>query len=314
MIQDCYKDENGNYVDILKIGYSDKSFMKSRNNQYRTHNYGYKFIGEREGSTELETQLHKKFKSFLLPNSKEWFYYSQDIIDGFNAIQLCSPCEFEEIDKITMVEWLRDDLLHAVPNYSELYEKHKEEIEKELYNYTKDDNEIKEGLRLFKSSLKKNCTFITRWFSSVDLLLTPFINTLPEKINISSDLSILEYKCLREDIFRDRILDLYKPEIKEIYSLLKKDKEVKLSDTLVLLNGYKCLTTRQKEGWIRKVATDKNLYRYNYIGTSKYSGGTILNYLVMVADQRAFYISYEEYLGDSELEKIQLPSLDQIIY
>lgn len=86
LIQDCYKDENNNYIDILKIGYSDKPFMESRNNQYKTHNYGYKFLGEREGDTKFEHYLHEKFKSFRLSNDSEWFIYNSSIVNEFFTI------------------------------------------------------------------------------------------------------------------------------------------------------------------------------------------------------------------------------------
>ena len=59
LLQDCYKDDNGEYKDILKIGYSKNSFTENRENQYNTHNFGYKFLGEKEGSIELENYLHK---------------------------------------------------------------------------------------------------------------------------------------------------------------------------------------------------------------------------------------------------------------
>lgn len=46
LLQDCYKDENNAYHDILKIGYSKNSFESSRKMMYNTHNFGYKFLGE----------------------------------------------------------------------------------------------------------------------------------------------------------------------------------------------------------------------------------------------------------------------------
>ena len=46
LLQDCYKDENGKYHDVLKIGYSSKFFQKGRKSQYDSHNYGYKLLSE----------------------------------------------------------------------------------------------------------------------------------------------------------------------------------------------------------------------------------------------------------------------------
>ena len=57
LLQDCYKDDKGEYHDVLKIGFSKDSFSRNRQGQYNTHNFGYKFLGEREGSCELENYL-----------------------------------------------------------------------------------------------------------------------------------------------------------------------------------------------------------------------------------------------------------------
>ena len=46
LLRDCYKDENGKYHDVLKIGYSSKFFQKGRKSQYDTHNFGYKLLSE----------------------------------------------------------------------------------------------------------------------------------------------------------------------------------------------------------------------------------------------------------------------------
>ena len=83
LLQDCYKNDKGEYIDILKIGYSEKLFMESRNNQYKTHNYGYKFLGEREGDTIIEELFHKKYSSFSLSPLTEWMLFSDEIVDGF---------------------------------------------------------------------------------------------------------------------------------------------------------------------------------------------------------------------------------------
>ena len=66
LLQDCYKDEDNIYHDILKIGYTKDKFDSSRRSMYNTHNFGYKFLGEKEGSQWLETFLHRKFSKYRL--------------------------------------------------------------------------------------------------------------------------------------------------------------------------------------------------------------------------------------------------------
>lgn len=83
LLLDSIVDDFGNPEKILKIGYSEKSFCESRKSAYDTHNYGYRLIQEIEGTKEDERSLHKKFKQFLLPGSREWFRYSDDIVEEF---------------------------------------------------------------------------------------------------------------------------------------------------------------------------------------------------------------------------------------
>lgn len=69
LLQDCYLDDNDKVQKVLKIGYSDKPFKESRESQYNTHNFGYKFLSEKDGSRNLERYLHNLFINL---NSKEW--------------------------------------------------------------------------------------------------------------------------------------------------------------------------------------------------------------------------------------------------
>ena len=87
LIQSCYKDDFGQYHDILKIGYCKNSFDKSRRAAYNTHNFGYKFITEREGDEKLETYLHHYFGKYRILSGSEWFIFNQEIIDKFHSIQ-----------------------------------------------------------------------------------------------------------------------------------------------------------------------------------------------------------------------------------
>ena len=80
LIRDCYRDGDS-YYSVLKIGYSKKKFSESRKSEYDTHNYGYEFLGERDGSSKLELFLHRRFKEYNLKG--EWFRYSDDIVKAF---------------------------------------------------------------------------------------------------------------------------------------------------------------------------------------------------------------------------------------
>lgn len=109
LIQDCYKDDNG-YHDILKIGYSDQEFEESRGKEYNTHNFGYKLLNEREGDRALEAYLHRYFNKYRL--SREWFEYSEEIIDKFLSIDV--PDEDDDNENRPIILCPRTDYLKTV--------------------------------------------------------------------------------------------------------------------------------------------------------------------------------------------------------
>ena len=121
LLQDCYKDPNGEYHDILKIGYSSRSFLEGRKPHYDTHNFGYTFLGEKEGSVELESYLHYRFKDYQI--STEWFRYDQEIIDVFNEISEDDDLPFtsdKEIIKYSR-KYILDNLIPSVSKLSDLF-------------------------------------------------------------------------------------------------------------------------------------------------------------------------------------------------
>ena len=83
-----YGDDN-KYIDLLKIGYTDENAKDKRYISYKLHNPTCKVLYEILGGTEdQEKRIQYKFKDLLYPNyGREWFYYSEEIIDFFEDIQ-----------------------------------------------------------------------------------------------------------------------------------------------------------------------------------------------------------------------------------
>ena len=83
-----YGDDN-KYIDLLKIGYTEDFKKDKRFNLYKLHNPTCKVLYEVLGGTEdQEKRIQYKFKDLLYPNyGREWFYYSEEIIDFFEDIQ-----------------------------------------------------------------------------------------------------------------------------------------------------------------------------------------------------------------------------------
>mgnify|MGYP002622948404 CR=1 FL=1 len=63
----------------LKIGFTYD--LKKRMKQYRTHNVNYSLLFYIIGPSELEKELHNKFKEYQYQS--EWFYYNDEIINYF---------------------------------------------------------------------------------------------------------------------------------------------------------------------------------------------------------------------------------------
>jgi hypothetical protein len=83
-----YNKETKKVLDLLKIGYTEDSKKDKRFMAYRMHNPGYKLLYEVLGySEDIEKRIQYKFKDLLYSEyGREWFYYSEDIINFFKDI------------------------------------------------------------------------------------------------------------------------------------------------------------------------------------------------------------------------------------
>lgn len=292
LIQDCYKDENSNYIDILKIGYSDKPFMKSRNNQYKTHNYGYKFLGEREGDTKFEHYLHEKFKSFRLSNDSEWFIYSSSIVSEFFTID-----ENEKNIILTKEQYISNIQFYLIQNLTkpkELYKKYKETIVDDLKKeFTIEDNEelsciynrIKETFNLVYEitykEIKENCNTGNHFFDGVpNLIRDTWLNENPWKNRAE-----LYYKLNTKEKTQE-----------EFNTYLNN----KIEQTNDLLNVYNRAIGSERESLAKTYKTVAKLRKYktNFVAVDKHSDSNLVpvfNKLVMISEQRAFEIQQVDY-------------------
>ena len=98
LIKSAAFDENDNYITILKIGYAKE--VDKRYNQYVDHNPTSILLKIREGDKTLESYLHGYFKKYKFPKKREWFYYSQDIVDNFENIKINNSYTIDELKAI----------------------------------------------------------------------------------------------------------------------------------------------------------------------------------------------------------------------
>lgn len=133
-----YDKQEEKFIWILKIGYTDDIKSNRRLLMYTTHNPSFEFLHTIAGGTEEhEGKLLEKFKH-LLHHGREWFIYSQEIIDYFNSVSL------EDIEKlpIPLLSLERRNKYPLLKNreFMFIFERVlKEEIGKEGSNLTMED-------------------------------------------------------------------------------------------------------------------------------------------------------------------------------
>ena len=137
-------------------------------------------------------------------------------------------------------------------------------------------------------------------------------------VDISLDLpQILGRQRLKENVFRNEVLILYKAETKKMAvineSKLANDNKVreKEAKTLELLKGYAKMSDKEKELWAEICKRDRELYQNNYLGVSSRTGKATFNYLVKIADQRAYDVSRREYIDEITIKR-GIESIDNV--
>ena len=129
-------------------------------------------------------------------------------------------------------------------------------------------------------------------------------------VDISLDLpQILGRQRLKENVFRNEALLLYKAETKKMAIIneekLVNDEKVKEKElrSEKLLEGYAKMSEEEKELWAEKAKRDSKLYEKDYVGVSKRTKKATFNYLVKVADQRAYDVSRREYIDEITIRR-----------
>ena len=151
LIQSVYKDDNDNYHDILKIGYT--SNLEKRLSHYTSHNFGFKLLKTREGNEEMEKLLHYYFNKYLIKESynREWFEYNEEIINNFSILEKEELSYLNKKNNKNQEEKITDDLLlELCENDLDLFS--------EIRTFLNDFNIN----RNFKRRIKSYCIFLSK--------------------------------------------------------------------------------------------------------------------------------------------------------
>lgn len=275
LLQDSYYDNTG-YHDILKIGYSKNNFEKTRKNHYDTHNYGYIFLGEREGDTELESFLHKKYNSLRL--SGEWFKWDQRIIDDFWNSRGDTVTKDEYLEKLR--EYIISKIIsiskklsstHLSNLLGELETTYNSSLEYQNVEFNKFDLGI-----CIKRIWSDTCRIMKDQVENFDFSKLPISEDFPKIFNtadLENDFTILSYNINN----KDKLIEYL---------------DNKLESTKLLLNVFNKATTKEEKQVLireRKELIKNERYSFNYVSVSK-TGDFTLNKLIYLGEQRVFEI------------------------
>ena len=272
------------YSPLLKIGYTRD--INSRFDSYLLHNPGCKLLGTREGDTELESYFHSYYSQYKYPErDREWFIYSQEIVDNFQTLQVGDNWFTKE----EYIKGLREYIRSNISTPQELKEKYLEDLLREIEN-TKSEVE-------FDRDFHKQFTisFWEEWYEKEMGYIDSFdfydlLKEFPERINLR------ENPWKNSATFYYRVTADYKKMDGEDFQRIIQTKREK---TESLLRTYGVALDKDKQVLAEKYQSDsKNCnYRRDYVAVDNIGVSLVpvLNNLVMVNEIRAFKIQQIDY-------------------
>ena len=301
-----FKDNNPDQFEKrLKIGYTDN--LENRLKAYLTTNPDFILLQTMEGDITIESYLHKKFEKYRYKDSKEWFYYNQEIIDHFQD-------EVEDfIDEGILLECIKKDLRSKIASVPELKEKYLNQILDEIKSLDEFDEELYDeeaitrvildvwelGINLFNKAID-NIELIN--YQPIDLLK---IDNPEITVDITLDLpQILGRQRLDCNPWKNRA-ELYAKFLsdknKKTTSDFKKYISKKIKKTNELLNVYSSVVDNSTKHTLaenyQKVAKTYN-YKDDFVAVNTHSGkdlAPVFNNLAMVSELRAFQIQQVDF-------------------
>ena len=301
-----FKDNNPDQFERrLKIGYTDN--LENRLKAYQTTNPDFMLLQTREGDTTIESYLHKKFEKYRYKDSKEWFYYNQEIIDYFQD-------KIEDfIDEGILLECIKKDLRSKISSVSELKEKYLNQILDEVKSLDEFDKELYDEEAIISSIVSIWEKEIIRFNKSIDDIR--LLNYSPIDILKLADQNI----CLEVDISQDlpqilgrqrlecnpwknqatfyyRVTCDYRKIIESGFEMMINAKK---DATLNLLKAYDIIDVSedQMRNTLAKKYHDSALlgkYKNDYVAVNT-NGGPVFNNMVYISDLRAYEIQQIDY-------------------
>lgn len=289
-----YNKDTKEVLDLLKIGYTKD--IDSRVDSYYLHSPECKLLDTREGDTELESYFHSLYNKYSYPKRREWFYYSQEIVDNFQKISLDDKYLISKEDYIV---GFREYLKSEVPGIQELKSKYLDSILKEI-----EELSVSEGLEeLYNPEFHRSLT-VGIWEKEYNSEISYIDSYDFEELfrDYSDKIDIQKNPWKNSATFYYRTTADYREMKKEDFQNIIDSKN---KSTESLLSAYNTVLDKDKYDLAKTyqyVAKSAN-YRDNYIAVNKVinsqTGDVILkpviNQLVLVNEIRAFQIQQVDY-------------------
>ena len=300
-----FKDNNPDQFEKrLKIGYTDN--LENRLKAYLTTNPDFILLQTRDGGLEIESYLHKKFEKYRYKDSREWFYYNQEIVDNFQSnLEDC-------IDEGILLDFIKKDIRSKISSVAELKEKYLNQILdeiKSLSNFSEElydeDVIISRIIEVWKEGFKCiNCSIETAKiinFQPINLFSTDISKTTGD---IILDLPYIpDRQKLLKNPWKSKIELYYKSTKtkKEFMEKLRDKIDSKKTRTENLLLAYSQVLDFGAKHDLSVVYKDRAAmcnYKNDYVSVNIKSGKDlypVFNNLVMVSEMRAFEIQQIDY-------------------
>ena len=278
--------EGKEYIYLVMVEYKDKTLLKigytktieGRMDTYELHNPDIQLLKIREGSRSLENYMHKRFKKYAYPKREEWFYFDEEIMNGFDTLE---ETNFLDVDR------LKDRV------YNLLKPKSIGELKKKYYEKYKDE-EI-EGVD------KKE----------LDTVISDTIYILNEKI--VEFIRSLDYSNVPSEIvpnvnYNVSIPNLIFPEdlsigLEQILGKPRDDSEKKTSSIQIIQpDGLRNIKEEFENRINYKIKNTKNIIRVLGYTSSEYKPD-IINLCIRVKE---YYCYFDDYISINKSEQDEL--------
>lgn len=270
---------------LLKIGYT--SDLDSRLKSYESHNPNFRLLELRKGTKALEDLMHRYFSKYRYLPSKEWFYYSDEIINKFYLINKDSFLD-KDLLKRNIEKFFKHN---PIKDLKEVYlENYKLEIENE-----KIDKKVLRRVMIYMFDQLNS--YINLYFNHLDYsnissdlnLETEYIFLLPNPFYPDKYIEISLDRLFNNPIAGNKEskefirIELRNKEVFSLTSLFNEYQKSKMDKTIESIGHLK----RFNDKLFLDVYKNGKYYKQDYISING-SGELVINKSIVKLEQWAF--------------------------